>query len=88
MSTALTILVVILGVFLAIFLILGILIFAYAYKLTKKAKKLEAKVAESVNDAQGFMNNVKNTAAPMIIGKIISSNLKNYTKKSKVKVKK
>ncbi|MDQ5913998.1 MAG: hypothetical protein QG623_617 [Patescibacteria group bacterium] len=88
METAFNILVIILSSFLAIFLILGIIILLYAYKLAKAAKKIGAQAESTVKDAQDFMHGVKNTVAPAFAAKLLTQAVKNFTKRSKVKVKK
>jgi uncharacterized metal-binding protein len=88
METAFNILVVILSIFLAIFLILGITILVYALKLAKAARRIGDKAELAADDAKEFMHGIKGAIAPAVAAKLISSALKNFTKKSKVKVKK
>lgn len=88
METAFNILVVILSIFLGIFLILGILILTYAWKLARAAKRIGEKAEVTVNEAQSFINSAKGAVAPAVAAKLFSKAVKNFTNKSKVKVKK
>ena len=88
METAFNILVIILSLFLAIFLILGIVILLYAYRLAKSAKKLGEQAEASVKGAQEFMKGVSNKVAPAFAAKLLTHAVKNFTSRSKVKVKK
>ena len=72
----------------AIFLILGIIILSYAYKLSKFAKKIGKDAEESVEEAKSMMKGMKTTIAPAIAARIVVKGLKNFTKSSKVTVKK
>lgn len=88
MESAFNILVIILSIFLGIFLILWIIILIYAWKLARAAKRIGEKAEATVDDAQTFMNSAKNAIAPAVAAKILSKAVKNFTNKSKVKVKK
>jgi uncharacterized protein (UPF0333 family) len=88
MSLAFNILVIILSVFLAIFLLAAIIIAFYTIKGIKAAKKLTDQAGEAAADAKNFMNGVKAAAGPAIAGKLVKDAIKNYTNRSKVKVKK
>lgn len=88
MENAFNFLVVILSIFLGIFLILWIIILIYAWKLARAAKRITNKAETSVNDAQAIISSAKDVIAPAVAAKILSKALKNFTNKSKVKVKK
>lgn len=88
MDTAFNVLVIILSVFLAIFLILGITILAYAYKLAKAAKRLGEKAEVTADNFKGFAEGVKRSVAPAMAAKVLEKAVRNFAKKSKVKVKK
>lgn len=88
METAFNIIVVILSIFLAIFLILGIIVLAYAYKFSKTVKRLGGKAEVLADDAQDFVSKAKGAVAPAVAAKMFSQTVKNFSKKSKVKVKK
>ena len=88
METAFNVIVIILSVFLAIFLILGIAILLYAYKLAKAAKKLGEQAGAASQEAKEFIGTLKSSIAPAMAAKLIGKAVKNFTKKSKVKVKK
>lgn len=88
METAFNILVVILSIFLAIFLILWILVLIYAVKLARAAKRIGDKAELAADDAASVLKNAKNIVAPAAAAKAATKAFKNFTKKSKVKVKK
>ncbi len=89
MDAAFNVLVIILSIFLAIFLILGITILLYAYKLAKAAKKFGEKAEVTVENAKGFASGLlKKSVAPTVAAKVLEKAVKNFTKRSKVKVKK
>lgn len=88
MGNAFNVLVIILSIFLAIFLIMSIVILMYTWKLARAAKRIGEKAEATVNDAQSFVNTTKNAIAPAVAAKLLTKALKNFTNKSKVKVKK
>lgn len=88
MESAFNILVVILSIFLAIFLLLGITVLFYAWKIAKTAKNLSSKAEATFTDAQSFINTAKDAVAPAVAAKLVTKAIKNFTNKSKVKVKK
>lgn len=88
MENAFNILVIILSIFLAIFLVLGIIVLFYAYKIEKSARNMAEQAEATVKDAHEFVRGAKNTIAPAYAAKILTQTIKNFTKKSKVKVKK
>lgn len=88
MDTAFNVLVIILSVFLAIFLILGIGILLYAWKLAKAAKRFGEKAEVTADNFKGFAEGLKRNVAPSVAAKVLEKAVKNFAKKSKVKVKK
>jgi hypothetical protein len=88
MDTAFNILVIILSIFLGIFLILGITVLIYVYKFTKAARKFGEKAELTVESAKGFAEGLKKSFAPNVAMKLLEKVVKNFSKRSKVKVKK
>lgn len=88
MENAFNFLVIILSIFLAIFLIMGIVVLFYAYKFSKTVKRIGDKAEIIADDTQEFVSKAKGAVAPAIAAKMFTSAVKNFTKKSKVKVKK
>ncbi len=88
MENAFNILVIILSIFLAIFLILWILVLIYAWKIARAAKNLSTKAEATVDSAQSIINSARSAVAPAVAAKILTKAIKNFSNKSKVKVKK
>jgi uncharacterized protein YpmB len=88
MNNAYDFLVIILSIFLAIFLVMGIIVLYYAYKIEKSARNMTEKAEATINDAHEFVKSAKSTIAPAYAAKVLTQTVKNFTKKSKVKVKK
>ncbi len=88
MENAFNILVIILSIFLAIFLILWIIVLIYAWKIARAARRITDKTETAVNDAGTLISNAKDAVAPAVAAKVLTKAIKNFTNKSKVKVKK
>jgi len=88
MENAFNFLVIILSIFLLIFLVLWIVVLIYAWKLARAARRISDKAETTVNDAQTIIASAKDVVAPAVAAKIVGKALKNFTNKSKVKVKK
>lgn len=80
---AMQILVIILSIFLAVFLVLAIVLIIELLKVTKQIKMIATTTQSAVERVSNFASTAGKIVSPAFFAKIVSDQLKKYTKKKK-----
>lgn len=81
MSEAAEILVIIISTFLAFFLLLAVILLVMLIKVTRQIKSVTATAKTAADHLNEFASNMSKMASPMIIAKVILSQLKKFKSK-------
>jgi hypothetical protein len=83
MESAAEVLIIILAVVLSVFLIVGIILIIYLIRLSAEIRRIAESAQKTADHIESVVADVSRFASPIVLGQMISSFFKKFTKQSR-----